>query len=133
MYGTNITKIFKTNIEEETLENPFYRKVLFTTPDMQLVVMKIYPGERIPEETHQGTQFIRVEKGEIFVRVGNKEFILKDDEIVMIPDNTLHYFENVGLEPVSLYSIYSPPEHYPTTEEYMPDYIPFTENYASTY
>ena len=86
-------KIFVTNIEEDTLENKHYRRVLFTTPDMQLVVMKLYPGEKIPTETHRGTQFVRIEKGTALVKVEGEEFNLTEDKIVMIPANTKHYFE----------------------------------------
>lgn len=52
------------NIEELTLTNTFFRKVLFTTQHAQLVVMSLNPNEEIGEEVHEYTdQFFRVEKG----------------------------------------------------------------------
>lgn len=111
-------KIYVTDIEKETLENPYYRRVLFTTPHMQLVVMKLYPGEDIPMEVHQGTQFVRIEEGIALVQIENTKFYLRDNEIIMIPAGTRHYFRNDGTGPLSIYTIYSPPEHSPTEIEY---------------
>ena len=111
-------KIYVANIEEETLQNPYYRRVLFTTPDMQLVVMKLYPNESIPMETHEGTQFVRIEKGTALVQIENERFILQENQIIMIPSGVRHYFKNEGRDPLSLYSIYSPPEHPPNKMQY---------------
>lgn len=113
-------RIFKRNIEEETLKNEHYRKVLFTTPTMQLVVMKLHMGETIPEEAHRGTQFVRVERGKALVIIEGKDIVLKDDDIIMIPGGVLHYFENIGEGPLFLYNLYSPPEHEPDEIEFYP-------------
>ena len=52
------------NIERITLENPNYRKVIYTCKAMQLVVMTLEPGEEIDFEVHDDIdQFIRVEEG----------------------------------------------------------------------
>lgn len=57
-----------TNIEKKTIQNKNYRKVLFTTPQMQLVVMSI--ENDIPKEIHKKTtQFIRVESGTGFAEI----------------------------------------------------------------
>ena len=49
------------NIEEKTLENSNFRKVLFTGSHMQLVVMSLKAGEDIGEEVHDTVdQFFRV-------------------------------------------------------------------------
>lgn len=49
---------YVTNIEEETINNKHFRKVLFTAPHSQLVVMSLNPGEEIGEEIHDLDQFI---------------------------------------------------------------------------
>ena len=55
---------YLTNIEKKSLENKYFREVLFTGPHSQLVVMSIEPGEDIGMETHDKVdQFIRVEAG----------------------------------------------------------------------
>lgn len=114
--------IFVTNIERATLDNPYYRHVLFTTDNMQLVVMKLNPGQNIPMETHKGTQFVRIEQGKALVQIEQERFYLTNDQIIMIPPRVQHYFENVGQTPLSLYSIYSPPEHPGNTIEYDQEY-----------
>ena len=55
---------YVTNIEQDTLENKDYRRVLYTGRNMQLVLMTLQPGEEIGLETHdEHDQFIRVEAG----------------------------------------------------------------------
>lgn len=54
--------MFNINIEKETLKNNNYRKVLYTDSKQQLVVMSLNPGEDIPPESHNGSQFFRIEK-----------------------------------------------------------------------
>jgi mannose-6-phosphate isomerase-like protein (cupin superfamily) len=107
-----IVKMFHINIEKETIKNTFYRKVLFTTPQMQLVVMSIPKGENIPKEKHIGiTQFIRVEKGNGKVIINNCEKKIKDGDAIIIPPNTFHFIANTGNYPLKIYVLYSPPEH----------------------
>jgi mannose-6-phosphate isomerase-like protein (cupin superfamily) len=106
-------KGYKTNIETDTLENENYRKVLFTGEKMQLVVMSLKPGEDIPLEVHGHIdQFIRVEKGEAYVKIGEDEFNLKDDDVVIVPAGNEHYVKNTSSEnDLKLYTIYATPEH----------------------
>ena len=56
------------NIEQETLNNENYRKVLYTANKSQLVVMTIQPGDEIGEETHDLDQFIRIEAVRLSLR-----------------------------------------------------------------
>ncbi len=104
---------YKVNIEKETKENLDYRRVLFTGQKMQLVVMSLKPGEDIPLEVHNNIdQFIRVEIGQAYVKIGDKEFNLKDDDVVIIPAGTEHYVKNTSeTEDLTLYTIYASPEH----------------------
>lgn len=110
--------VYSINIEEETLKNEDYRRVLFTTDHQQIVVMNLKPGEDIPLEVHpHNAQFIRVEKGYGQAMIGeNKEKIINlyDGIIVDIPAGTYHYFKNTSnSQDLKLYLIYSPPEHPP--------------------
>ena len=53
------------HIEKQTLENTYFRRVLFTGKHAQLVVMCLAPGEEIGDEVHQDIdQFFRIEQGE---------------------------------------------------------------------
>jgi mannose-6-phosphate isomerase-like protein (cupin superfamily) len=99
------------NIEMVTVKNKKYRKVLFTTTDIQLVVMCIEPGEEIGAETHDGSQFIRVEGGVGQVTLGGTTHRVKDGDAIVVPPGVEHNIENAGQEDLKLYAIYSPPEH----------------------
>ena len=103
---------YTANIEEETLNNTNYRKVLYTGKQMQLVVMTLQAGEDIPEEVHEDIdQFFRVEEGTAMIRVEDKEHTVTHDEVLIVPGGTKHYVKNVGDGQLKLYSIYTPPEH----------------------
>ncbi|MBP7741282.1 MAG: cupin domain-containing protein [Candidatus Pacebacteria bacterium] len=100
------------NIEEEALENEAFRKVLYTSAYMQLVVMSIPAGDDIGEETHGQDQFIRVEEGEGKAVLDGVEHVLSDGYAVVIPASTLHNIINTSTsEPLKLYSLYAPPHH----------------------
>lgn len=102
-----------TNIEQDTLENEDYRRVLFTGSNMQLVLMTLQPGEEIGLETHdEHDQFIRIEAGSGVVRLNEEEHELSDGVTVVIPAGTRHNVVNTSPnEALRLYTIYSPPEH----------------------
>lgn len=101
------------NIEKLTLNNKNYRKVLATTKNMQLVLMRLKPGEEIGMESHpHTTQFIRVESGSCKAITPAKTFRLKADSYVIIPPKTKHNIVNTSKDQdLMLYTIYSPPEH----------------------
>jgi len=105
------------NIEEDTLANKSYRKVLYTVPkQMQLVVMSLAPGESIPCETHRsGSQFVRVESGNGVCTVGKTkktEYVLSDGISLTISPGVHHCFTNVdNRKHLKMYLLYSPPEH----------------------
>ena len=104
---------FSTNIETATLENDFFRKVLYTAPHSQLVVMTLQVGEEIGQETHDDRdQFIRVEAGQGEAILDGERHPLSDGSAVVIPAGTEHNVVNTSTsEPLRLYTIYSPPEH----------------------
>ena len=104
---------YVTNIEEKTQQNSYFREVLFTGPNSQLVVMALGPGEEIGLETHEGVdQFIRVEVGTGKAILNGKEHKLEDGSAVVIPAGTAHNIVNgSSSQPLKLYTIYTPPEH----------------------
>jgi len=106
--------MFYGNINDLTEDNPYYRRVLATTPNMQLVVMSLKPGQEIGSEVHSYvTQFIRVEKGVGTAVINGKSYPLSDGSAVIIPLGTRHNIINISsTEPLKLYTIYSPPNHH---------------------
>ncbi len=100
------------NIEEETLNNTNFRKVIFTAPHSQLVLMSLKPGEEIGEEVHEVVdQFFRFEQGEGKVILNGEEKAVKSEFAVVVPAGTKHNVINSGTTEMKLYTIYSPAQH----------------------
>jgi mannose-6-phosphate isomerase-like protein (cupin superfamily) len=104
---------FFINIEKETKENSFFRKVLFTANKSQLVVMALKPSEEIGFEIHpENDQFFRFEEGSGKVIVGTDEFIVGPTDVVIVPSGENHNVINTStLKYLKLYTIYSPAHH----------------------
>ena len=104
---------YVANIEKKSLENKYFREVLFTGPHSQLVVMSIAPSEDIGMETHKDVdQFFRVEAGIGRAILNGKEYNLEDGSAVVIPAGMEHNIINRSKsEPLKVYTIYSPPNH----------------------
>src|SRR5690606_28318625 len=111
---------YVTNIERDTVANDDFRRVLFTGPNMQLVLMTLQPGQDIGLETHdEHDQFIRVEAGTGTVRLDGEERDIGDGSAVVIPAGVEHNVVNTsGSEPLRLYTLYGPPEHPDGTVEH---------------
>ncbi len=104
---------YSIDIEKKTIDNPHFREVLYTAPNLQLVVMTLQPGEEIGTETHDhGDQFFRVEAGEGEAILDGEVHKLFDGQIVIIPQGVEHNIVNTSTDKVlSVYTIYTPPEH----------------------
>jgi mannose-6-phosphate isomerase-like protein (cupin superfamily) len=103
---------FVTDIEEATVKNEDFRRVLYTAPNSQLVLMTLKPGEDIGAETHHLDQFIRVEAGRGTAQLNGKDYPIHDGSALVIPAGTRHNVINTGRdEALKLYTLYSPPEH----------------------
>ncbi|MFH1630869.1 MAG: cupin domain-containing protein [Candidatus Aenigmatarchaeota archaeon] len=102
------------NIEKQTLENNFFRQVLFTGKHAQLVVMCVQPGDELGNEVHDTVdQFFRIEEGEaLFVLNETEKHIAKDGDAVIVPAGTYHNVINTSkTAKLKLYTLYSPPNH----------------------
>lgn len=107
---------YVANIEEETLENADYRRVVYTGKHSQLVLMVLKPGEEIGNEVHEVDQFIRVETGMGKAILNNdKETAVSDGWAILVPANTWHNIVNTGTDDLKLYTLYSPPQHLKST------------------
>lgn len=105
-------KGFITNIEKATLENIFFRNVLYTDTNVQLVVMSLQPGEDIGLEVHTLDQFIRCEGGEGKAVLDGVEHTIQDGFAIVVPAGTAHNIINTSqTEALKLYTVYAPPNH----------------------
>ena len=109
---------YRGNIEKITINNKFYRKVLHTTKNMQLVVMRLKPNEEIGMERHaKSSQFIKIESGRAKAIISDKQYYLKDGDAVVIPPNSYHNIIAIGDEDLNLYTVYTPPTHPKNTKQ----------------
>jgi mannose-6-phosphate isomerase-like protein (cupin superfamily) len=105
-------KGYVDDIEQATLANADFRRVLYTGKNLQLVLMTLPPGCDIGEEVHEDRdQFFRIEEGEGVIRIDGKDNRVEDDFAVIVPAGARHNVINTGAEPLRLYTIYGPPEH----------------------
>jgi len=106
-------KGFKQNIEQQTVENTNFRKVLYTGEHMQLVLMSLKPGEDIGEEIHaKNDQFFRFDAGEGKVIINETEYQVADGDAVIVPAGANHNVINTSeAEDLKMYTIYSPAHH----------------------
>lgn len=103
---------YVSNIEQETEQNENFRKVLFTAPHSQLVVMTLQPGEEIGMEVHpDNDQFLRIESGSGKAILSGEESAIGDGFAVIVPAGTQHNIMNTGSGKMKLYTIYSPAHH----------------------
>lgn len=100
------------NIEQETLQNDYFRKEVFTGKHLQMTVMSLLPGEDIGAEVHHDTdQFLRIEQGTGKAIINGQEYDIADDFAIIIPAGADHNVMNTGDVLMKLYSIYTPVEH----------------------
>ncbi|WP_332656805.1 cupin domain-containing protein [Brevundimonas sp.] len=103
---------FVDNIETLTRENTDFRRVLYTGKHLQLVLMALKPGEEVGEEVHDDhDQFFRVETGAGEIWIDGKRTAIKDDDAMIVPAGARHNVINTGDAPLTLYTLYGPPEH----------------------
>lgn len=105
-------KGFIGDIETRTEANKDFRRVLYTGPHMQLVLMALQPGEEIGEEIHADTdQFFRVEEGSGEVLIDGRATPIASDVGIVIPAGAKHNIRNTGSKPLKMYTLYAPPNH----------------------
>ncbi len=104
---------YYTNIIKDTQENTYFRRVLFTGKNSQLVVMSIPPGGEVGAEVHKYTEqtlFFLSGKGE--GELDGKKFPIGPGDVVAVVPGTEHNFWNTSTtEDLKIYTVYAPPNH----------------------
>lgn len=121
--NSSTKKGFHDDIQNDTLENENFRKVLYTAKNIQLVLMTLQPGENIGMENHESDQFFRFEGGTGQCVINGNKYDVKDGDSILIPGGSEHDIINTSDEELlQMYTLYSPPNHadgaiYNTKEE----------------
>jgi mannose-6-phosphate isomerase-like protein (cupin superfamily) len=105
-------KGFIGDIEDRTERNHDFRRVLYTGPQLQLVLMSLDPGEEIGEEVHEETdQFFRIEEGQGETVIDGLATAINEGMALLIPAGARHNIRNTGPETLKVYTLYAPPQH----------------------
>ena len=104
-------KGYIVNIEKLSLENEYFRKVLYTGKHSQLVIMSLLSGEEIGKEIHDVDQFLRIEEGIGKALLNGVEYDIEDGSSIVVSAGIEHNIINTGLGSMRLYTLYSPPHH----------------------
>jgi mannose-6-phosphate isomerase-like protein (cupin superfamily) len=109
-------------LEQDTMQNQSWRRVLATTDQLQVAAMSVPPGETLGWEVHNSSdQFFRVESGTAKISLANGDkqvqYTLTSGDAAIVPRNTHHNVYNLGREDLKLYTIYAPPHHAPTVHD----------------
>jgi len=106
-------KGFNSNIEKDALKNENFRKVLYTSKHMQLLLMSLKPNEDIGEETHPNIdQFFRFEAGNGKCIIDGNEYVVGNGDVIVIPAGSKHNVINTdSIKELKMYTIYGPPNH----------------------
>lgn len=104
---------FSANIEQQTLANTDFRRVLYSGKHTQLVLMSLPAGSEIGMEVHnQNDQFFRFEAGKGRVVIDGNEYEVGDGSAIIVPAGAKHNVVNTSEKgDLKLYTLYSPPHH----------------------
>ena len=103
---------YHDDIEQQSIGNDDFRRVLYTGKTLQLVLMTLQPGEEIGAEVHDDRdQFFRFEEGAGKVHIDDNIYDVVDGSGVIVPAGARHNVRNTGDAPLKMYTLYGPPEH----------------------
>jgi len=99
-------------IKQRAIDNTYFREVLETGENTQVVIMSIPPGGEIGEEVHdKEDQVLYFVAGEGEIILEGETQAIEEGDIVLVHKGTKHNFKNTGLEDLKIITTYSPPHH----------------------
>jgi mannose-6-phosphate isomerase-like protein (cupin superfamily) len=103
---------FNIDIVAAAKANTFFRQVLSTGPNAQVVVMSIPPDGEIGEEVHEPVdQILAFVAGQGVAILEGEESPVGPDRLVHVPAGLRHNVMNRGSVDLRLYTVYAPPQH----------------------
>lgn len=103
---------YLANLTDQALSNSYFRQVLETGENMQVVIMSLLPGEEIGTEIHKENEQVLYcigGKGEVIVNGTNHSF--QKGDLILVRKGMQHNFINSSEEDMKIITIYSPPHH----------------------
>ena len=110
-------RFYTADVRKIARESDDFRRVLYTGPNSQLVVMSLGRREDIGEEIHEETdQIFFVVEGHGAASIDGTALKIHENDIVFVPRGARHNIINGDTgEALKLVTIYSPPTHAPGT------------------
>ena len=100
------------NILSQAKNNQYFRQVLATGKNVQVVIMSISPGGEIGEEIHpDNDQTLYLADGTGQVVLDGQAADYEPGDLVVVPAGTKHNFIAKGDAPMKIITTYSPPHH----------------------
>lgn len=100
------------DILSQAKSNEYFRHVLESGKNTQVVIMSIPVGGEIGMETHpDNDQVLLLLSGEGKVVLNSEEAPYQAGDVVLVRAGTEHNFINTGSEPLKIITTYSPPHH----------------------
>ena len=106
---------YVTDLKHDAKHNEYFRKVLFTGPHSQLVLMSLKPGEEIGMEVHDVDQILYAVDGDGEVILDGPGHAFEEGMVAFVPAGVHHNVVNIDNEPLRLFTIYAPAQHAPGT------------------
>ena len=100
------------NIKQQAIQNEFYRHVLATGSQLQVVIMSIPPGGEVGSETHPDNDqalYLVAGSGKAVLDGAEQPFVAGD--IVIVPAGIKHNFVADTDQPLKIITTYAPPHH----------------------
>jgi len=101
---------FENDINRVTAENGFYRRVLYTGPHSQLLLMSIPPEGETGEENQEDTDMMLcIVRGKAASVLNKRTRDAAKHDVIFVPAGSLHNLTNTGRHDLKLFVVYSPP------------------------
>ncbi len=101
-----------TDIRQQAIDNTYYRKVVDTGNNTQIVVMSIEVSDDVGEEVHPDNEQVLINaagQGKTVLNDVTTDF--NENDLVVVRPGVKHNFINTGDTPLKIITIYAPPHH----------------------
>ncbi len=100
------------DINSQAKNNAYFRQVLQTGKNTQVVIMSIPAGEDIGMEVHpDNDQVLYLLSGQGKVVINGEEADFAEGDLALVNAGNMHDFINTGDQPMKIITTYSPPHH----------------------
>ncbi|AKR42343.1 MULTISPECIES: cupin domain-containing protein [unclassified Methylophilus] len=115
------------NLQQASVMNTDFRRVLYTGKYSQLLLVSLKPGEETGFIVHMQDQFLGVDKGMGHIIINGVTTEVETGYAIIVPAGVNHNLINTGKFDLKVHSVYSPPNHLDGTVCHLRVYADVTE------